>query len=36
MYVKQEIEWNLRIMNTFGTTDFVYREVVLSLEVKMY
>ena len=31
------IQWNLRIMDTFGTSHFVlYREVVLSSEVKMY
>ena len=31
------IQWNLRIMDTFGTNHFVLdRNVVLSLEVKMY
>ena len=35
---KQDIlQWNLRIMDMFGTSHFVlYREVVLPLEVKMY
>ena len=31
------IQWNLRISDTFVTSRFVlYKEVVLSLEVKMY
>ena len=31
------VQWSLSITDTFGTSQFVlYREVVLSLEVKMY